>query len=68
MSKVSRIPVRTERAPLPLPFFSQGLVVGDVVHCSGQIGADPATGKLAEGSIQNRTVRTSHLICLYSEY
>ncbi|CAG8171287.1 unnamed protein product [Penicillium salamii] len=55
MSKVARVPVRTERAPLPPPFLSQGLVVGDVVYCSGQVGADPATGKLVEGSIQNRT-------------
>ncbi|KAJ5326488.1 YjgF/Yer057p/UK114 family [Penicillium brevicompactum] len=55
MSKVARTPVRTERAPLPPPFLSQGLVVGDVVYCSGQVGADPTTGKLVEGSIQNRT-------------
>ncbi|CAG8005430.1 unnamed protein product [Penicillium salamii] len=55
MSKVARVPVRTERAPLPPPFLSQGLVVGDVVYCSGQVGADPTTGKLVEGSIQNRT-------------
>jgi 2-iminobutanoate/2-iminopropanoate deaminase len=56
MSKAARFAVRTDRAPLPPPFLSQGLVVGDVVHCSGQVGADPATGKLVEGSIQNRTV------------
>ncbi|CAG8249075.1 unnamed protein product [Penicillium salamii] len=55
MSKVARVPVRTERAPLPPPFLSQGLVVGDVVYCSGQVGADPTTGTLVEGSIQNRT-------------
>ncbi|KAJ5748031.1 uncharacterized protein N7511_009727 [Penicillium nucicola] len=50
----TRIPVRTERAPLPPPFLSQGLIVGDVVYCSGQVGTD-ATGKMVEGSIQNRT-------------
>jgi hypothetical protein len=51
----TRIPIRTERAPLPPPFLSQGLIVGDVVYCSGQVGAD-STGKLVEGSIQDRTV------------
>lgn len=61
MSKVARVPVRTERAPLPPPFLSQGLVVGDVVYCSGQVGADPTTGTLVEGSIQNRTVRPNPL-------
>ncbi|KAJ5096164.1 YjgF/Yer057p/UK114 family [Penicillium alfredii] len=55
MAKVTRTPVRTERAPLPAPFLSQGLVVGDVVYCSGQVGTDPTTGKLVEGSIQDRT-------------
>ncbi|KAJ6175906.1 YjgF/Yer057p/UK114 family [Penicillium canescens] len=50
----TRIPIRTERAPLPPPFLSQGLIVGDVVYCSGQVGAD-STGKLVDGSIQDRT-------------
>ncbi|KAJ5309108.1 hypothetical protein PENANT_c020G00509 [Penicillium antarcticum] len=55
----TRIPVRTERAPLPPPFLSQGLIVGDVVYCSGQVGTD-STGKMAEGSIQNRTRQILH--------
>lgn len=56
MSKVARNAVSTNKAPLPPPFLSQGIVVGDIVYCSGQVGVDPATGKMAEGSIQNRTV------------
>ncbi|CAK41877.1 hypothetical protein CBS63078_3727 [Aspergillus niger] len=55
MSKATRIPIRTQKAPLPPPFLSQGIVVGDMVFCSGQVGVNPATGKMVEGSIQERT-------------
>lgn len=57
MADTARKAVRTSQAPSPPPFLSQGLVVGDLVYCSGQIGADPTTGKLVGGPIQNRTVR-----------
>lgn len=63
MSKPTRTAVRTKGAPLPPPFLSQGLVVGDVVYCSGQLGADPTTGELLKGTIQDRTVRRTDLIC-----
>ncbi|KAI9044254.1 L-PSP endoribonuclease family protein [Aspergillus affinis] len=55
MSKAARVSVSTDKAPLPPPFLSQGIVVGDVVYCSGQVGVNAATGKMVEGSIQNRT-------------
>jgi len=61
MSKATRIPIRTQKAPLPPPFLSQGIVVGDMVYCSGQVGVNPATGKMVEGSIQERTVHHSFL-------
>lgn len=35
--------------------YSQVSVVGDLVFVSGQIGIDPATGRLAEGGIQAQT-------------
>jgi hypothetical protein len=34
-------------------------VMGDYVFCSGQIGSNPETGALVQGSIQDRTVRIS---------
>jgi len=49
--------VLTDKAPKPISVLNQGLVVGDMVYCSGQIGADPETGKLIEGTVQDRTVR-----------
>ncbi|CAI7658455.1 unnamed protein product [Penicillium glandicola] len=55
MSNPARILVSTKDAPVPLPVLSQGLVVGDVVYTSGQLGIDPTTGKIVEGTIQDRT-------------
>ena len=40
--------IRSNAAPAPIGPYSQGVDAG-AVYCSGQIGADPATGKLEEG-------------------
>lgn len=64
MSKPTRTPVSTKGAPVPPPILSQGMVVGNMVYCSGQLGVDPTTGKMVEGTVQDRTVReTRSLIC-----
>ncbi|KAH7123457.1 Endoribonuclease L-PSP/chorismate mutase-like protein [Dactylonectria estremocensis] len=49
--------VRTDGAPVPKPFLSQGVVVGNMVYVSGSLGVDPKTGKLVEGTIGDRTDR-----------
>jgi 2-iminobutanoate/2-iminopropanoate deaminase len=41
--------IATEAAPAALGPYSQAIVAGDYVFCSGQLGLDPATGELAEG-------------------
>lgn len=41
--------VSTDRAPAPGGSYSQAVVTGDLVHCAGQVGIDPATGRLADG-------------------
>lgn len=38
--------------------FSEAVRVGNTLYLSGQIGLDPATGKLAEGGIQPETKQT----------
>jgi 2-iminobutanoate/2-iminopropanoate deaminase len=57
--------IRTDRAPLPVGPYSQAIMLGDMVFCSGQLGIDPVTNKLvisgtadeARQSIENiRTV------------
>ncbi|KAL5314567.1 hypothetical protein ACEPPN_017207 [Leptodophora sp. 'Broadleaf-Isolate-01'] len=47
--------VVTDKAPPPLPFFSQAIKCNGMVYCSGSIGMDPISMKLVEGSIELRT-------------
>lgn len=42
--------VRTEKAPLPIGPYSQAVQVGNLIFCAGQIGIDPATGQLVQGT------------------
>jgi 2-iminobutanoate/2-iminopropanoate deaminase len=39
--------IRTQNAPQPIGPYSQAVVHGDLVFCSGQLGLDPITGALA---------------------
>ncbi len=41
--------VSTKNAPAAIGPYSQAQIVGNLVYTSGQIGADPATGAVAEG-------------------
>lgn len=46
--------LNSANAPAALGPYSQALVQGDMVFCSGQIPLDPATGEMAQG-IENQT-------------
>lgn len=37
----------SDRAPAPIGPYSQALLAGDELFCSGQVAIDPATGELA---------------------
>jgi 2-iminobutanoate/2-iminopropanoate deaminase len=50
--------VLTETAPRPIGPYSQAVVAGDLVFCAGQIGLDPATGKLVTGGLAAEAART----------
>ena len=47
---MSRIIVNTESAPAAIGTYSQAVRVGKTVYLSGQIGLDPVSGQLVEGS------------------
>jgi 2-iminobutanoate/2-iminopropanoate deaminase len=47
----------TEGAPKAIGPYSQGVVEGGFVFCSGQIPLDPATGELVAGGIEASTER-----------
>jgi 2-iminobutanoate/2-iminopropanoate deaminase len=51
--------VRTENAPAPFQGapYSQGVVHGDLVFVSGQLGVDPESGEVVEGGIGPQSER-----------
>lgn len=50
-------PIHSENAPKAVGPYSQAIVAGHLIFCSGQIPLDPATGKLVEGDISVHTGR-----------
>mgnify|MGYP001249798104 CR=1 FL=1 len=43
--------IETSAAPAAIGPYSQGIKIGNVVYCSGQIPVDPATGTVAGTAI-----------------
>ncbi|KMU75025.1 YjgF family protein Mmf1 [Coccidioides immitis RMSCC 3703] len=43
--------------PVPLPVLSQGIIHNGIVYCSGQVGIDPASNQMVEGTVQDRTAQ-----------
>ncbi|MBI2983594.1 MAG: RidA family protein [Chloroflexi bacterium] len=50
-------PSHSEDAPKAVGPYSQAIVAGELIFCSGQIPLDPATGKIVEGDIAVQTGR-----------
>lgn len=42
--------IRSDAAPLPIGPYSQAVRSGNLIFLAGQIGIDPETGQLAEGT------------------
>lgn len=49
--------VETDKAPKAIGPYSQAVVAGEFVFCSGQVALDPATGELVAGGIKEQTGR-----------
>ncbi|KAL8708180.1 MAG: hypothetical protein Q9225_007642, partial [Loekoesia sp. 1 TL-2023] len=49
--------VRTQKAPPPLPFYSQAIICQGMVYCSGSIGVSPVTKQIVEGGVGDRTAQ-----------
>lgn len=58
--------ILTAAAPKPLPQFSQAIKFNGMVYCSGNIGMDPKTSKIVEGTVKDRTV-SSKMIAAYKK-
>ena len=54
---MTRQAVTTGGAPAAIGPYSQGIVSGDLVFCSGQLGLDPATGELVDGGVEAQAER-----------
>lgn len=46
---MDKTPIVTDKAPKALGPYSAGIKTGNTIFLSGQLGIDPATGKLPEG-------------------
>ncbi len=44
--------VKTDKAPIPAGPYSQGVVANGTLYIAGQLGINPATGKLVEGGVE----------------
>jgi 2-iminobutanoate/2-iminopropanoate deaminase len=49
--------VSTSDAPRPIGPYSQGVISGGFLFCSGQIALDPQTGQIVEGDVAAQTER-----------
>jgi enamine deaminase RidA (YjgF/YER057c/UK114 family) len=49
---MSRQAIHSSAAPAAIGPYSQAIRVGETVFLSGQIGLDPATGVLREGTVR----------------
>jgi len=47
--------VKTDKAPQAIGPYSQGIIAGGFVYCSGQIPLVPETGAMAAGGIEEQT-------------
>jgi len=47
--------IQTDAAPKAIGPYSQAVLKGNILFVSGQLGIDPATGKLVDGGVQEQT-------------
>ena len=57
MSHSPKSAVSTPHAPAAIGPYSQAIRLGDLIHTSGQIALDPASGQLVPGGITEQTTR-----------
>lgn len=55
--RISRSRIKTRFAPAAIGPYSQAVLAGDTLYCSGQIAIDPESGSLISGSIEAETER-----------
>jgi 2-iminobutanoate/2-iminopropanoate deaminase len=60
--------VTTSQAPKPIGPYSQGVISGGFLFCSGQIALDPETGEMLDGGVEAQTERVfENLVAVLKE-
>ena len=54
---VERTRIKTQLAPASVGPYSQAILVGDTLYCSGQIAIEPKTGHMSTEGIEVQTAR-----------
>lgn len=49
--------VLTDKAPAPVGPYSQAMISGNLVYCSGQVALNPATGEMVGSSAEEQIVQ-----------
>ncbi len=52
---MNRETIYTKNAPEPIGPYSQGVRAGNTWYFSGQIALDPATGQMADSTVEGQT-------------
>jgi len=53
----TRAAIASDAAPRAIGPYAQAVAAGDLVFCSGQVGLDPASGRLVSGGIAGEAAR-----------
>ena len=60
--------VTTSQAPKPIGPYSQGVISGGFLFCSGQIALDPDSGEMIDGGVEAQTERVfENLVAVLKE-
>ena len=59
--------IQTDKAPKAIGPYSQALQIGDMLYVSGQLGMDPATGKLVESTADQAKQALTNIQAILSE-
>ena len=64
---MTRRAISTDEAPAALGPYSQAIIAGDMVFCSGVAGIDPATGEIPDGIEEQTEQAMKNLSAVLSE-
>jgi 2-iminobutanoate/2-iminopropanoate deaminase len=57
-SPMAKAEIHTEYAPTPVAAFAQGVRKGNILQVAGQVGIDPATGKVVGPTVAEQARQT----------